>query len=393
MAFGHAVPLRKGLLKTFWADIPRWSGLRQTDRGDLTSAGVREGALPAVDNAAGDYDVKFEVCVGREETITITVFFWTVFLPVLFVITSALCIWICAFWVLRATDERSDGWGRLIVLCAILQTLFLAPLYFSPLFNYPLIATAVAVFTILIGGTCRSRSHKLTLIAIILNAVFGTYLLDPFNGNEILSFSRTPFGSMEERTSALFHDTSFCGAGMKFPGCSCVEFYHGYFAEPLMYSNQRDAFTSESYLTHELPQRTRDLDFTHGGSQAVGNDWTKNTHGLEAEEVEITLRNVEPTATQTGQRWSRRDMYGGMQTWGYCDRNWIGFTAYSALLGHCFQGLATVLLVLVLTISVRKDQVRKFREVEFNAHEDHAAANSAHFVESWDGSKPVPEYN
>jgi hypothetical protein len=383
VAFGSPVPRRAGFLKTFWADVDRFNGVG-LDNTQAVGAAGRAG-LAAVDNAAG-FDVKYEVCVGREETITITVFYWTVFLPFLFCVTTALSLWITAFWVLRSSEGSSDSWGRWIVLSAVLSTLFLIPLYFSPLFNYTLIGTAVAVFTILIGGSNRYRSHRLSTVAAFLNVIFFLYLLDPFNGNELLSFSSTPFGSIEQRTAGLFHDVSFCQQNSQYPGCQCVEFYGGYFAEPTYYSNRRDQYVAESYANparHNLPQRVRERDFTKG-DYAVHNDWTQNTPGVEPEEV---------AWSGIWSSYRRVNNWAGMQTWGFCDRNWIAFNTYSVCCAHFFVAISTLLLVLSLTVSVRKDQVRKFKEVGFDAHEEQANATNAQFVESWDQKQPVPEYN
>jgi len=205
------------------------------------------------------------------------------------------------------------------------------------------------------GGTSRNRPRALVLITLIFQLVLINFLLDPFNGNELLSFSLTPDipGGIFRQTSTLWTD-GFCG----YRGCRCVAKFNGYFQYSWQYitHQQRVSILGDSILP---PWYGWDNEVQGGPDNG---EW--NSNGAYGASQITTQEGHRRPAVGSGQFDDVRQAdHDTVRTFGYCARDWIGTLLYLGGISTIFVLLTTVTLIVALIQSIKLEKIRKEEDV------------------------------
>lgn len=147
--------------------------------------GLRPGSRGVVYNRK-DFRVPFEVCTSME---ALTPFraVQAFVVPLVLLLATYVGLATTLFFAKRqSTLQPLSTYEKSMFALSCLVILFSWPIFFSPLYKYGIVTIWAAFFTIFAS---LSQMRGLNMAALVILGIVLLYLVDPFYGNELLTFS------------------------------------------------------------------------------------------------------------------------------------------------------------------------------------------------------------
>eukprot|EP01001_Neometanema_parovale_P009861 NODE_609_length_2251_cov_371.647086_g579_i0.p1 GENE.NODE_609_length_2251_cov_371.647086_g579_i0~~NODE_609_length_2251_cov_371.647086_g579_i0.p1 ORF type:complete len:709 (+),score=221.46 NODE_609_length_2251_cov_371.647086_g579_i0:56-2128(+) len=182
-----------------------------------------------------EYGIEYTVCTTVEQLDVIRAW-WMYILPTALLATTLASLALALVFASRVEHCARRALEKAVIFVALVAIVCAMPMFFAPIYKYGLVIVFVSLFAII---TAAARKMKMYVACVIIQLILLLYLIDPFHGNDYLTFAvdRTSAGRPDPMAAGLWHTTTRMWDNHD----SCWDFYAGYFKfDALMRDDRMD---------------------------------------------------------------------------------------------------------------------------------------------------------